>query len=59
MNWGILAQVEIGRPYDHFASEMLAEILVQSDPLGLMLLRAHWSNIERLSTVTLAQRASQ
>jgi hypothetical protein len=48
-----LAQVEIGRPYDHFARDMPAEILIETDPLGLRLLRGHWPNIDRVAQALL------
>ncbi len=53
MNWGTLAQVNIGAPRDLFANESMAEILVEDDPIGLKLMRRHWRQIERLAEMLL------
>jgi hypothetical protein len=49
LNWGILAAVEIGCPRFLFNGADLAELQVESDPIGLVLMRRHWPVIQRLA----------
>ncbi len=49
VNWGILAAVEIGCPRFLFNGETMAELQVESDPIGLNLMRRHRPVIERLA----------
>lgn len=49
VNWGILAQVEVGRSPHDFAGEYIIVLPGAADPGGSQLMRSHWPAIERLA----------
>lgn len=53
VNWGILAQVEIGRPQHDFAGAYMIDLRSETDPIGLQRMRDHWAAIERLANTLL------
>lgn len=49
LNFGLLAQIEIGRSRHHFVGEDMARLPIPGDPFGVLLMRKHWRPIDRLA----------
>jgi hypothetical protein len=47
--------VKVGKPRNPFANESMAEILVDTDPIGANLLKNYWADIVHLAEALLCK----